>query len=459
MIESLKSLPQRLLQPGLAARVMRAFLTVAGLTLLGKTLSFFKDAAVAAQFGVCDPLDAFIYAFGLLATLAALWGGGMPEAFLPSYAEVRQQRGTVAAARLGMQALLMQALGLSVFAGVLYGLAPQLTGWMTRGFSTEKQLLATQMMRALLPSFVFSGLCFQLGVWLRADKRFTLVSVAPLLVPVTILLSLGLGFQHLGIQSLVWGTLVGTLLQAACLVVGLVRHLPGWAVLRPVFKREPELASVLRQTPSFLLACAIFNSALFVDQMMASWLAPGSLTLLSYADKVAGLILALTAAPSCEVLFPYFAERVAQKDWAGLRRQLFFSMRSVLLAALPAVALLIWLAPDLVRLLFQRKAFTAEDAQRVAEILRFSALQIPFYIIGSLATRVVVALKATRFILLLATCCTLANAGLNWLLMKSLGVPGIALSTAFVQMLSAALVCGYVLRKTQQAKVTSPGAV
>ncbi|MEQ1750519.1 MAG: lipid II flippase MurJ, partial [Prosthecobacter sp.] len=92
-------------------------------------------------------------------------------------------------------------------------------------------------------------------------------------------------------------------------------------------------------------------------------------------------------------------------------------------------------------------SFTPHDTERVAAVLRFAALQIPFYIIGSLASRVVVAMQATRFIIILSAVGLVGNASLNWLLMRNLGAAGIALSTVLVQMLSAAMACLYVLRQ------------
>ena len=184
-----------------------------------------------------------------------------------------------------------------------------------------------------------------------------------------------------------------------------------------------------------------------VDQTMAAWLQPGSVAVLAYADKVCGIILAVTAAPACDVLFPYFADKVARCDWRGVRRQLLASAASILALALPAALLLCWLAPWVIRLLFERGSFTAEDTERVAAVLRFAALQIPFYILGSLASRVIVALQASRFIIMLSVIGLVGNAVLNLILMRSMGAPGIALSTVLVQMTSAGLACLYVLRQ------------
>lgn len=429
--------------------MVSGFVLVAMLTVGSKAVSFLKDAAVARQFGTGDTLDAFMLAFGFLTFLAALIGGGLPEAFLPMYAETLHQQSEDKAHRLAVQSTLLHALSLLMISAVIWFAAPELVPWATRGFSAEKQKLTTDLLRQLLPFMFCFGLSYQLGTWLRADKCFSLATSAPMLVPLVMIAFLIKDGSASNVETLVIGTLMGALLHLLTLVVGLWRKLHpsvtfAWSCAREI---EPGVWRVGQNTLPFLFAGGIFSSAVVVDQTMAAWLEPGSVAVLGYTDKVCGIILAVTAAPSCDVLFPYFADKVARRDWLGVRRQLFTSAATILSAALPAALLLCWLAPLVIHLLFERGSFTEHDTQRVAEVLRYAALQIPFYIIGSLASRVVVAMQATRFIIVLSALGLLGNAALNWVLMWNLGVAGIALSTVLVQMLSAGLACLYVLRQ------------
>lgn len=433
----------------MASRMVSGFVMVAVLTVGAKAVSFVKDAAVARQFGISDELDVFMFSFGLLTFIAALVGGGLPEAFLPMYAEVTHQKDALRARRLAVQSCVLQALGLLVVCGVVYLISPSLVGWTTRGFSPAKQALAVSVMRELLPFMACFGLSYQLSTWLRADKRFAVATAAPMLVPLTMIVWLWLDRAQPQVHTLVLGTLVGASLHLLCLLF-VLRKREGLTLrffIACMRSWEPEVRVILRKALPFLFAGAIFNTAVVVDQTMASWLEAGSVAVLSYTDKVCGIILAVTAAPCCDVLFPYFADKVARRDWLGVRRQLFTSAGIVLSVALPAALLLCALSPWVIALLFERGSFKAEDTERVAVVLRYASLQIPFYILGSLASRVVVALQATNFIVVLAAVALVGNVILNLLLMRTLGAAGIALSTVLVQMLSAALACLFVLRQ------------
>ena len=425
--------------------MVSGFMLVALITVGSKAVSFLKDAVVARQFGTGDALDAFFLSFGFLTFAAALLGGGVPEAFLPLYAEATHRRTRADAQRLAVQSCFVHLLSLLAVAALVYFTAPFLVAWAAQGFAPAKQALAVDLLRRLLPFLICFGMSYQVATWLRADKAFTAATGAPILVPITILAWLIFDGPDANIDTLVNGTLIGALLHLLLLLVTALR---GLVPDRGLFTAwEPGLRQVIRNTGPYLFAGGIFSSTVVVDQTMAAWLEPGSVAVLGYTEKVCGIILAVTALPACDVLFPYFADKVARHDWAGVRHQLYTSAAAILALALPATLLLCCLAPQVISVLFERGSFTPQDTERVAAVLRFAALQIPFYIIATLASRVVVAMQATKFVVVLSAGGLMANALLNWLLMQSMGVAGIALSTVFVQMISAAVACLFVLRQ------------
>ena len=107
-----------------------------------------------------------------------------------------------------------------------------------------------------------------------------------------------------------------------------------------------------------------------------------------------------------------------------------------------------WLgAPLIVKLLLQRGHFAAEDTENVAAVLRCSVFQIPFYIAAVLASRVIMSMRAGHFMLVTTVVNLAANIVLNLLFMRWLGTPGLALATACVYALSAAMLYTWMLRR------------
>ncbi|WP_395735462.1 murein biosynthesis integral membrane protein MurJ [Prosthecobacter sp.] len=445
-----------LLFRGAGSAMVSGFLVVAVFTMVGKIVSFAKDALVADKFGTASELDAFVLVFGYLTFVCSVLGCGIPEAFVPAYAELRERRGLRRAYRLGVQANACHFAALLTCGVVLALAAPWMIAWTTKGFDPAKQALAVGLLRGLLPFLVFFGLSMHLGSWLRVGKTFLLAASAPMLVPLTIVIFLLLSGDQLSAWTLVYGTVCGSFAHLSVVAFAIARRLPrrlSW--WRCTLRRwEPGLRTVLRNATPFLIGGVAFGSAAVVDQAMAAWLPAGSVAVLGYSDKVCAVVLAVTAGPASDVLFPHFAELVAQRDWSGLRRRLFTSAGIIVTASLPMTLALFFMAPWIISLLFERGAFGPQDTQRVAEVLRCAAFQIPFYILGIVAARVAVSLQASRFMLTTAFSALFLNASLNWLLMRQMGAAGIALSTTIVHCICAFATCAtclIVIRRREAA--------
>lgn len=446
-----------LLARGIGSAVVSGLAGVFVLTLAGKIVAFVKDAMVASTFGVSDSLDAFMLVFGLMTFAATMLAGGLPESFLPAYVALKHRRGARRADRMAVQTCLFHLASVVLVGACMVLAGHQFIEHFASGFSAAKRELAQHLLVRLAPFMICFGMSYQFGAWMRADKRFFLVAGAPLLVPLTIIVFLLATRTAPDVNVLLLGTNIGAALQCAVLLRTLWRQLPGdWRWWRRVLRVwEPSLRIAGRNALPFLIGGIAFSSAAVVDQTMASWLPAGSVTVLGYSDKLCMIILGVSAGPLADVLFPYFADHVARQDWAGLRRRLLTSVGVIVGLTLPLVLLLDLLAPWVVRVLFERGAFTHEDTLRVAEVVRFGALQIPFYILGIVTARVVVSLQASKLMVAISFGALGANALFNWLLMRHMGAAGIALSTALVHGANALFVCAWCLRLIRQKEAAS----
>ena len=433
---------------GTLRAMLMGFATVAGLTLLTKAFSFFKDAVVAHHFGVTHALDGFLLAFGLHTFIAGMLASGLPAAMLPAFSDVRHRLGDDAANRLALQSAIVHAITLGVIGIIVDLFGDFIVNLMGKGFEPSIRAMSRHLLLDLLPFLFCYGMTTHLGSWLRGRKSFVAATASPIITPLVIMLILLWPGQTHSIHLLVLATNIGAALHLMIVVLAVGRHLPGvgrgwWRSLR---QWEPENTTILKSAGPFLIAGLVLGATTLVDTTMAGWLEAGSVTVLSYSDKVCTILLSITAMAASEALFPFFADLVAQRNWDRLRRQMEHTLIIVGVIAVPLTLLLAWQADFIVAVLFQRGQFTAEDTHRVADVLRFAALQIPFYITGVLLSRIVVSLQAGWFTLALATLSLLINIGLNAFFMRTMGVSGIALSTACVYLFTSVALYLYVFR-------------
>ena len=95
-----------------------------------------------------------------------------------------------------------------------------------------------------------------------------------------------------------------------------------------------------------------------------------------------------------------------------------------------------WLAPWMVSLLFERGAFTADDTLRVAEVMRWGLLQMPFYFGVLVLVQLLASQNRYRIMAGIAVANFMLKAVMNQVLAPTMGVNGIMLATSLMYALS-----------------------
>jgi putative peptidoglycan lipid II flippase len=202
-----------------------------------------------------------------------------------------------------------------------------------------------------------------------------------------------------------------------------------------------------------LAGALLMGSTELVDQTMAAMLTPGSVAALNYARKIISLFIVVGATPLSSAALPYFSKMVTNREWASCRHTLKTYARSITLVTVPMTLALVVFSEPLIRIIFQRGAFTAADTRIVGRVLAFLSLQIPFYMLAQIGVRFISALKKNSVLMIVSGVNMVLNVVFNLILMKYWGVAGIALSTSFVYLVSCAMVYASIAwsLKTRQA--------
>jgi len=103
-------------------------------------------------------------------------------------------------------------------------------------------------------------------------------------------------------------------------------------------------------------------------------------------------------------------------------------------------ALVLWpIAPFLVRLFFERGAFLPENTIRVAALIQWGLIQLPFFLSGLVFVAQVAAFQRYEFLTFIAVISLIIKICSNAVAIKYLGSPGIMLSTSIMYAVSTLL--------------------
>ncbi len=415
-------------------RVWQIMAAVGGMTALVSIVAAGKDLFVAGRFGVCDQMDAFVLASVLPLFASSVIGFSFNAALIPTYVKERETRGKEAAQQLLSSTLVWGVLlliGISVVLGLLF---PVLVSLLGAHFSPEKQALTRSLFLILLATIVLRGTMVLYGSVLNANERYKLVSLSPILTPVCVVIAVILLGRRIGVYSLCWGTVVGMLLELTVLGYGLVRS--GMSVVPRWYGFTEPVKTVIRQYMPMIAGACLSSSAIIVDQSFASTLGSGSLSVLSYANKIVGLVVYVCATSVSTAVMPHFCTLVAREDWQGIRRAVRVNMRIIILATVAITAALYFGSEFIVRTLFERGAFGPADTKIVAAVQRMCVLQVPFYVARVLMMRLISSLQGNSILLWSAGLSMIVNVALDYVLMREMGIAGIALSTTGVYLFS-----------------------
>jgi putative peptidoglycan lipid II flippase len=146
------------------------------------------------------------------------------------------------------------------------------------------------------------------------------------------------------------------------------------------------------------------------------------------------------------VLFPSLARYVAHKDAVRFRETISTGVRQTVFVSLPFVAWFMVAAEPIVRVVFQRGAFSAGDTAAVAPVLAALSAGLVFANVNMMFNRSFQSMQRVWLPLYVGLANLALNAALDWVLLVPLGTAGIALSTSLVSMFNT-VVLAYLLRR------------
>ena len=220
---------------------------------------------------------------------------------------------------------------------------------------------------------------------------------------------------------------------------------------------SPHFREVIRQYLPMAAGAFLLSGTGLVDRAMAATLGPGSVSVLSYANKVVAVVVGLGTLALGTAVLPHFSLMVAKEDWRGIRHTIKTYVRLLLWTTIPIVIFLTFVSRPIIELVFERGRFTHSDTILVAKVQTFYFLQVPFYALSILFIRLISSLKRNKTLLWGATVSFPVNILLNILFMRWMGVAGIALSTSVVYLISCIYLGSMFVRHMRDCEKRSHG--
>ena len=363
--------------------LFKAASTVSLLTLVSRITGLAREVLIASTFGASAMTDAFNVAFRIPNLFRRLFAeGAFSQAFVPVLAASKAQHGEQATKLVidRVATLLTWALLLTCVIGV--AAAPILVWAMASGLKQEPRSFeaAVFMTRWMFPYIAFMSLVALSAGVLNTWKRFAVPAATPVLLNLSMIGAAWFGAPWLKTQgiepvyALGAGVMLGGLLQLGVQVPALLRLglLPkigfSWVAIRAAWSDSATKNIASLMLPA-LLGVSVAQISLLINTQIASHLKSGSVSWLTYADRLMEFPTALLGVALGVVLMPQLAAAKAANDAVQYSAMLDWALRLVVLLAVPSAVALLTFAEPLVATLYHYGAFTDGDVRQTTHAL------------------------------------------------------------------------------------------
>ncbi len=351
--------------------VARSALILGCAMVFSQVCGLLSKSILGSTFGASAEVDAYLASNRLTELIFNLMAGGaLASAFVPTFSamldkENEKEKAWLLASRIG-NCLFLVLLFLCIL-GFIF--AEQVVKYiLVPGFSLhdpELQVLTVKLLRIQLPSVLVFGISGLIMGILNTNGNFLFPGLAPAMYQVGIMIGVTVLSKSLGIVGVALGAVLGSVLHFLIQFPHLLR-IKGARYYPSLGLKDPYVREIVKLMIPRQIGASAVQLNFLVDNYLASFLAPGSISALSWGLSLMLMPQAAIAQSVATVSLPMFSVQAARGEIKEMRSALASALRLVLMLAIPATAGLVILSTPIVRLVFERRSFTPEMTDMVA---------------------------------------------------------------------------------------------
>lgn len=410
-------------------------------TAVSRIFGYIRDMLVAYMFGAGMFADAFYAAFRIPNLIRRMLGeGSFSAAFIPVFSEylhTKPKSETQKLINVVFTSLFCVLLIITIL-GMFF--SPILVKIIAYGFTAdpEKLQLTIELTRLMFPFLLFICLAAMLLALLNTLSSFFIPAIAPAnlsfaeiiyILALAPLLSPGNQIKGLAI-SVIFGGLGHFFMQYPTL-----KNL-GWRLNFDFEFKHPGIKKIVFLMIPSIIGISVDQINTFVDTICASFLGDGSITALYYSSRLMQLPLAIFGLAMATVSLPMMSKSVATKNIDDLKDMLNFSIRVSIIALLPATIGLMAIGLPIIQVLFERGKFNMFASILTNKALFYYVLGLPAFAITKIFANTFFSFQDTKTPVKIAFIVMFFHVILCIVLMKPLGVGGLALATSLCSYLN-----------------------
>ncbi len=421
----------RFFRPSHQHTAFSATLLLISAVMASRVIGYARDAYIAWRYGATGATDVYLAAFTLPDWLNYIVAGGAASiTFISIYTRFLAEKRTEDAQKTF--SIIITVMTAVLIAGTILAeiLTPQFVQWMFgpsnshKGFSPQQIELCVYLTRVLLPAQIFFYVGGVVSAVLLSHRLFLFPAFGPLLYNVFIILGGVVAGRKLGIASLAYGALIGSIAGPfLASVIGAARigtgYRPSFDISNPAFREWVKLSIPLM----------LGFSLVTVDDWILRYYAAsgiGDITRLTFAKRLFAVPIAVLGQATGQASLPFFARLFNEKKLHQFAETVNDSVYRVSAASFLATGWMMVAAVPLIDLVYRRGKFLFADTQTSAIYFFWFSLSLVLWSAQGLYARAFYAAGDTLTPMTAVTVITAASLPIYAFLFHTFGVVGLA---------------------------------
>ena len=397
-------------------------------TVASSFIGLVSTIILASNFGTGPEMDAFLIALVVPKTLSSILMTCLAMLAVPRFVKVKEDYGEKSAWLLATRIFLLAGIFLSAASIILALVSDQAAQLIAPGLSHDDQLMTGLFIAVLAPILTVGALETLMKSFFQAMGRFSVTVYATVFGSLCYLILLYFLIPVYGMLGAVIAvSLQYTLILVCQLTIGL------WGKSHLVSLKSDDEQQQLLKTLVSSAAILTFTTSVrrlnpLLEKYFASQATTGSVSYISYGARIVTLISNFYLRNVSQVLFPSIASHFAQSNPKRAMEEVILGARLNMFIILPLITGIGLIGEPLIRSVYERGAFTAEDTTNVSLALFYGSLFLLQPMVQSLTSKALYSVNAVKFISFDAYLKLAMYLGLMYLLMPRYGFIGIILA-------------------------------
>lgn len=413
-------------------------------TLLSKIIGLGRELTLSYAYGATSITDAFLISITIPTVIIELFIQGIKSIYIPQYNVIETENGTEKADRHTSNVINIITVTIVILIIISIIFMEPIIKVFASGFSEELTNLTVKFTRISVVSALFIFITRILSSYLNNKSSFFISSAVG--IPHTFIMILALIIsQKINILILPIGIVIASFIQMYILVIQVKKK--GYKHKFFFDVKDKNFVKMISLSFPVIMGISVNEINVLIDRTMASRVAEGGISALTYARYLNDFILAIFVLSLASVIFPQISKIASKNNMEELKYMLKKSVTFINLFLIPATIGFMVFSDNIVQLVYQRGAFDNQALRLTSSALFFYSIGLLGVSLRTLLSKFYFSLGDTRTPNQTAIIGLFINIFFNVILSKYIGIGGLALASSISAIATTSLLLYFLNRK------------